>query len=164
MVVWRLTGGHVLLFIHIVQLTCVNQMPNHNTSGIRVNNTQTTPRAKKSRTAFYRCHLKANKPLFSSDRVDYTNVIRATCEEHALGCFLAQFRALSRVCCRCRHHTRKPGVPLQVQPLKQAAMAHLITLLAFIAPIAVVFGWVLSNQHRAKEIGKLLTSIFESHE
>ena len=73
-------------------------------------------------------------------------------------------RALSRVCCRCRHHTRKPGIPLQVQPLKQAAMAHLITLLAFIAPIAVVFGWVLSNQHRAKEIGKLLTSIFESHE
>lgn len=43
-------------------------------------------------------------------------------------------------------------------------MAHLITLLAFIAPIAVVFGWVLSNQHRAKEIGKLLTLIFESHE
>ena len=43
-------------------------------SGIRVNRTQTTPRAKKSRTAFYRCHLKANKPLFSSDRVDYTNV------------------------------------------------------------------------------------------
>ena len=60
-------------------------------SGIRVNNTQTTPRAKKSR---YRCHLKANKPLFSSDRVDYTSVIRATCEVHALGCFLAQFRVL----------------------------------------------------------------------
>lgn len=69
-------------------------MPNHNTSGIQVNNTQTTPRAKKSRTAFYRCRLKANKSLFSSDRVDYTNVIRATCEEHALGCFLAQFRVL----------------------------------------------------------------------
>ena len=64
-------------------------MRQNNTSGTRVNNTQTTPRAKKSRTAFYRCHLKANKPLFSSDRVDYT-----TCEEHALGCFLAQFRVL----------------------------------------------------------------------
>ena len=60
-------------------------MRQNNTSGTRVNNTQTTPRAKKSRTAFYRCHLKANKPLFSSDRVDYTNVI---------GCFLAQFRVL----------------------------------------------------------------------
>lgn len=140
-------------------------MRQNNTSGTRVNNTQTTPRAKKSRTAFYRCHLKANKPLFSSDRVDYTNVIRATCEEHALGCFLAQFRVLyPAYAVVCRHHTRKPGIPLQVQPLKQAAMAHLITLLAFIAPIAVVFGWVLSNQHRAKEIGKLLTSIFESHE
>lgn len=69
-------------------------MRHNNTSGTRVNNTQTTPRAKKSRTAFYRCHLKANKPLFSSDRVDYTNVIRATCEEHDLGCFLAQFRVL----------------------------------------------------------------------
>ena len=69
-------------------------MRQNNTSGTRVNNTQTTPRAKKSRTAFYRCHLKANKPLFSSVRVDYTNVIRATCEEHALGCFLAQFRVL----------------------------------------------------------------------
>lgn len=69
-------------------------MPKSPESGIQVNNTQTTPRAKKSRTAFCRCHLKANKPLFSSDRVDYTNVIRATCEEHALGCFLAQFRVL----------------------------------------------------------------------
>ena len=70
-------------------------MPNRDkVSGIRVNNTHTSPRDKISRTAFYRCHLKANKPLFSSDRVDYTNVIRATCEEHALGCFLAQFRVL----------------------------------------------------------------------
>mgnify|MGYP000034834974 CR=1 FL=1 len=133
-------------------------MRQNNTSGTRVNNTQTTPRAKKSRTAFYRCHLKANKPLFSSDRVDYTNVIRATCEEHALGCFLAQFRVLYPA------YAVVVGTILVSQPLKQAAMAHLITLLAFIAPIAVVFGWVLSNQHRTSEIGKLLTSIFESHE
>lgn len=69
-------------------------MPNHNTSGTRVNNTQTTPRAKKSRTAFYRCHLKATRPMFSSDKVDYTDVIRATSEEHALGCFLARFRLI----------------------------------------------------------------------
>ena len=34
-------------------------------SGARVNNTQTTPRAKKSRTAFYRCSLKANQPDFA---------------------------------------------------------------------------------------------------
>jgi len=46
-------------------------------SGIRVNRTQTTPRAKKSRTVFYRCHLKATRPMFSSDKVDYTDVIRA---------------------------------------------------------------------------------------
>ncbi len=32
--------------------------------------------------------------MFSSDKVDYTNVIRATSEEHALGCFLAQFRVI----------------------------------------------------------------------
>lgn len=63
-------------------------------SGTGVNNTQTTPRAKKSRTAFYRCHLKATRPMFSSDKVDYTDVIRATCEEHALGCFLARFRIM----------------------------------------------------------------------
>lgn len=63
-------------------------------SGTRVNNTQTTPRAKKSRTAFYRCLLKATRPMFSSDKVDYTDVIRAACEEHALGCFLARFRIM----------------------------------------------------------------------
>jgi len=40
-------------------------MRQNNTSGIRVNNTQTTPRAKKSRTAFYRCSLKANQPDFA---------------------------------------------------------------------------------------------------
>ena len=32
--------------------------------------------------------------MFSSDKVDYTDVIRATCEEHALGCFLARFRIM----------------------------------------------------------------------
>ena len=70
-------------------------MPNRErVSGIRVNHTPTTPRAKKSRTVFYRCHLKATRPMFSSDKVDYTNVIRAASEEHALGCFLAQFRVL----------------------------------------------------------------------
>lgn len=69
-------------------------MPNASESGIRVNRTQTTPRAKKSRTVFYRCHLKATRPMFSSDKVDYTDVIRATCEEHALGCFLARFRIM----------------------------------------------------------------------
>lgn len=69
-------------------------MPNSPESGTRINNTQTTPRAKKSRTAFYRCHLKATRPMFSSDKVDYTNVIRATSEEHALGCFLAPFRLI----------------------------------------------------------------------
>lgn len=40
-------------------------------------------------------------------------------------------------------------------------MAHLITALAFIAPIAAVFGYVLSNQHRKKMIGELLNEIFE---
>lgn len=69
-------------------------MPKSPESGIQVNNTQTTPRAKKSRTAFYRCHLKATRPMFSSDKVDYTDVIRAACEEHALGCFLARFRIM----------------------------------------------------------------------
>lgn len=69
-------------------------MRQNNTSGTRVNNTQTTPRAKKSRTVFYRCHLKATRPMFSSDKVDYTDVIRAACEEHALGCFLARFRIM----------------------------------------------------------------------
>lgn len=69
-------------------------MPNASESGIRGNRTHTTPRAKKSRTVFYRCHLKATRPMFSSDKVDYTDVIRATCEEHALGCFLARFRIM----------------------------------------------------------------------
>lgn len=46
------------------------------------------------RTVFYRCSLKANRPLYSSDKVDYSDVIRAASEEHALGCFLAQFRVL----------------------------------------------------------------------
>lgn len=69
-------------------------MPNHNTSGTRVNNTQTTPRAKKSRTAFYRCHLKATRPMFSSDKVEYTNVVRATTPENAIGRFIVLFKAL----------------------------------------------------------------------
>ena len=63
-------------------------------SGTRVNNTQTTPRAKKSRTVFYRCHLTATRPMFSSDKVDYTDVFRAACEEHALCCFLARLRII----------------------------------------------------------------------
>lgn len=46
------------------------------------------------RTCFYRCHLKAAKSTFSLEKVDYTNIIRATSEEHALGCFLAQFRLI----------------------------------------------------------------------
>lgn len=63
-------------------------------SGTRVNHTPTTPRAKKSRTVFYRCHLKAAKSTFSLEKVDYTNVVRAASEEHALGCFLDRFRML----------------------------------------------------------------------
>ena len=69
-------------------------MPKSSESGTRVNHTPTTPRAKKSRTVFYRCSLKANRPLYSSDKVDYSDVIRAASEEHALGCFLARFRML----------------------------------------------------------------------
>lgn len=89
-------------------------------SGTRVNNTQTTPRAKKSRTVFYRCHLKATRPMFSSDKVDYTDVIRAACEEHALGCFPGSVpHYVSGLYCRCRHHTRKPGIPSQSQTLNR---------------------------------------------
>lgn len=65
-------------------------MPKNNTS-CKTGNKSTRAT---HRTCFYRCHLKANRPMFSSDKVDYTNVIRATREEHALGCFLAQFRVL----------------------------------------------------------------------
>ena len=52
-------------------------MRQNNTSGTRVNNTQTTPRAKKSRTAFYRCHLKANKPLFIWGKIQKSAILFA---------------------------------------------------------------------------------------
>lgn len=62
-------------------------------TGIKSTNPKHSKVATK-RTCFYRCHLRANRPLCSFDKIDYTNIIRATSEEHALGCFLAQFRLI----------------------------------------------------------------------
>lgn len=65
-------------------------MRQNNTSGTGVNSIPTTPRA----TRFYTCTIKAHRPLFTSDKVEYTNVVRATTPENALGRFIAQFKAL----------------------------------------------------------------------
>lgn len=65
-------------------------MPKSPESGTGVNNTQTTPRT----TRFYTCTIKAHRPFFSSDKIGYTNVVRATTPENALGRFIAQFKAL----------------------------------------------------------------------
>lgn len=40
-------------------------------------------------------------------------------------------------------------------------MTELFIFLMWAVPLAVVFRWVLSNQHRKKEIGELLDKIFE---
>ena len=85
-------------------------------SGTRVNNTQTTPRAKKSRTAFYRCSLKANQPDFAElfaesnllcifvsanvlDKVHKTYPIRI------IAGFLGLFQSLVQCVCQ---NTREP--------------------------------------------------------
>lgn len=65
-------------------------MPNSPESGTRVNNTQTTSRA----TRFYTCTIKAYKPNFSFAKVEYTNVVRATSPENAIGRFIVLFKAL----------------------------------------------------------------------
>ena len=40
-------------------------------------------------------------------------------------------------------------------------MTELFIFLMWAVPLAVVFRWVLSNQHRKKEIGELVDEIFE---
>lgn len=40
-------------------------------------------------------------------------------------------------------------------------MAHLVTIMAIIVPIAITFGWVFSDQHRTKRVANLLGQIFE---
>ena len=40
-------------------------------------------------------------------------------------------------------------------------MSDLLIFLICAAPVSAVFGWVLSNQHRKKEVGRLLDKIFE---
>lgn len=57
------------------------------------------PNSPESRSAnnssrFYTCSIKAHRPLFSSDKVEYTNVVRATTPENALGRFITMFKAL----------------------------------------------------------------------
>lgn len=64
-------------------------MPNSNKS--------TDPKRSKVATknaCFYTCSIKAHKPLFSSDKIEYTTVVRATTPENALGRFITMFRAL----------------------------------------------------------------------
>lgn len=53
-----------------------------------------TPNNSKGTTRFYTCTIKAHRPFFSSDKIGYTNVVRATTPENALGRFIAQFKAL----------------------------------------------------------------------
>lgn len=59
-------------------------------SGTGNNSTRVAPYIKG--THLYRCHLCAQIPLFSSNKVDYTNVYRAANARHALGHFIADFR------------------------------------------------------------------------
>ena len=40
-------------------------------------------------------------------------------------------------------------------------MTELFIFLMLAVPVSAVFGWVLSNQHRKKEIGELLDKIFD---
>lgn len=64
-------------------------MPRSETSG-------QTPKHSKGATSarFYTCTIKAHRPLFSSDKVEYTNVVRATTPENAIGRFIMLFKAL----------------------------------------------------------------------
>jgi hypothetical protein len=64
-------------------------MPRSETSG-------QTPKHSKGATSarFYTCTIKAHRPLFSSDKVEYTNVVRATTPENAIGRFIVLFKAL----------------------------------------------------------------------
>lgn len=59
-------------------------------SGTGNNSTRVAPYIKG--THLYRCHLHAQIPLCSSNKVDYTNVYRAANPRHALGHFIADFR------------------------------------------------------------------------
>lgn len=40
-------------------------------------------------------------------------------------------------------------------------MTHLITLMLFIVPIVITFGWVFSDQHRKERIEKRINEIFD---
>lgn len=83
-------------------------MPNASESGIRVNNTQTTPRAKKSRTAFYCCHLKANKPLFIWGKIQKSAILfaelKTLCKfvlpSHPISGISEKYKTLFRACSR----------------------------------------------------------------
>lgn len=57
------------------------------------------PNSPESRSAnnssrFYTCTIKAHRPLFSSDKVEYTTVVRATTPENAIGRFITLFKTL----------------------------------------------------------------------
>jgi hypothetical protein len=65
---------------------------------------------------------------------------------------------------QAQHHAQ--NIPLElhiIQPIKREErdMSDLLIFLICAAPVSAVFGWVLSNQHRKKEIGRLLDKIFE---
>lgn len=55
---------------------------------------QVKSRSGNNNTRFYTCSIKAHRPFFSSDKVEYTNVVRATTPENALGRFIVLFRTL----------------------------------------------------------------------
>ena len=96
-------------------------MRQNNTSGIRVNNTQTTPRAKKSRTAFYRCHLKANKPLFIWGKIQKSAILfaelKTLCKfvlpSHPISGISEKYKTLFRACSR---FTSAPAVVVRMRP------------------------------------------------
>jgi hypothetical protein len=50
-----------------------------------------------------------------------------------------------------------------VQPheREERDMTELFIFLMWAVPLAAVFRWVLSNQHRKKEVGRLLDEIFD---
>ena len=50
---------------------------------------------------------------------------------------------------------------IQSYEREERDMTELFIFLMWAVPLAVVFRWVLSNQHRKKEIGELLDEIFE---
>lgn len=40
-------------------------------------------------------------------------------------------------------------------------MTYLVTIMVFIVPIVITFGWVYSNQHRTRRIEKRVNEIFD---